>query len=224
MLLITAVLFLLRHSLLKTCLSCSLTSFNQFRTAHCTLPPSVSFFVASFLSLPGVDYYPRDLACCYLCLQARHWKPALAAVWIVAWFSRAVESDLLRSIFYTRPQWPGALCSSWNTLLCDRCHIKQHSSRPPPASKIPPLSLCNGLSSGHVLDCGCAYVCVRINQWGEGSQRLRPSESHWTCVHMFTLKHLIQALQTILSPWSPDVFPHPIQTEMIRVRFRFNGG
>ncbi|KAI9541231.1 hypothetical protein NQZ68_033015 [Dissostichus eleginoides] len=33
-------------------------------------------------------------------------RPALAAVWMAAWFSGAVESDLLRSIFYTRPQWP----------------------------------------------------------------------------------------------------------------------
>lgn len=102
----------------------------------------------------------RDLACCYLCLWARHWKPLLAADWMAAGFSRAVESDLLHSIFYSRPQWPGALRSSWNTLLCDRCHIKQRSPRHQPASEILPLSLCSGLSARLTLDCISVCACV----------------------------------------------------------------
>lgn len=150
----------------------------------------------------------RDLACCYLCLWAHHWKPLLAADWMAAGFSRAVESDLLHSIFYSRPQWPGALRSSWNTLLCDRCHIKQRSPRHQPASKILPLSLCSGLSARLTLDCICVCVCVCVNQWEGGLNR--PPASHWTRVPMFTLKHLQRLLKTLLPLRSPDVFPHPI--------------
>ncbi|CAB1459927.1 unnamed protein product [Pleuronectes platessa] len=62
--------------------------------------------------------------------------PVLTAAWIAAWFSGAVESDLLRSVFYIRPQWHRVLASSWNTLLCDRCHINQRHT-PPPASPSP---------------------------------------------------------------------------------------
>lgn len=150
----------------------------------------------------------RDLACCYLCLWAHHWKPLLAADWMAAGFSRAVESDLLHSIFYSRPQWPEALRSSWNTLLCDRCHIKQRSPRHQPASKILPLSLCSGLSARLTLDCICVCVCVCVNQWEGGLNR--PPASHWTRVPMFTLKHLQRLLKTLLPLRSPDVFPHPI--------------
>lgn len=127
----------------------------------------------------------RDLACCYLCLWAHHWRPLLAAVWIAAGFSRAVESDLLRSIFYSRPQWPGALCSSWNTLLCDRCHIKQRSPRHQPASKILPLSLCSGLSARLTPDCICVCVCVNQRDGGLAGRQTH-IEHVRPCLHLNT--------------------------------------
>lgn len=117
---------------------------------------------------------------CYL--YARHCEAAHATGWMVAWFIGTVESDL-HSIFYTNPQWPKALCSSWNALLCDRCHIKQHSLCHQCVSKIPSLSLCSRLLLELLRI--CVWMCAPINQIGDGLQGSGcQSRSGCVCLHL----------------------------------------
>lgn len=95
------------------------------------------------------------------------------------------------TVYFTPgPSGPGVLCSSWNTLLCDRCHIKQHS-RPPSTCFQNPSTvtlLWQKISAGLVLDCICLCVCVCALT---NEVRVSKGQAIRDILDMcFTLKHL----------------------------------
>lgn len=107
---------------------------------------------------------------CYLCVH--YGEPGRAAVTSAIYFTES-SSGL-------QPSTPaGTCCGATDVTLSNisTCHQ--------PASKILPLSLCNGLSTGHVLGCICRSVREH-EPVRQGSPRLRPSESYWTCAHVYT--------------------------------------
>lgn len=156
----------------------------------CALPPNVFSCLHKHLSL--VCGITSVVVCCWFLPQR---LSMLLFVFVGSHYSQrsgSVESDLLRSIFYTRPRRPGALCSSWSTVLCDRCHIKQqpppHTPTPPPlAINLLPKSFHCRSAVASQLDscwtlCVCVCACAVTNE-------MRVSKAQ-ACVHMFTLKHL----------------------------------
>lgn len=88
-------------------------------------------------------------------------KPAFAAVWITAWFSGTVESDLLWRILYSSTEWLRVFWSSWNKLLCNRCHIKQQLAAPSPSSSTHPNSLHYHFAVDSQLGRACMdFICL----------------------------------------------------------------
>lgn len=96
------------------------------------------------------------------------------------------------TVYFTPgPSGPGVLCSSWNTLLCDRCHIKQHS-RPPSTCFQNPSTVTLLWQKSQLDSCWivsvCVCVCVRTLT---NEVRVSKGQAIRDILDMcFTLKHL----------------------------------
>lgn len=120
----------------------------------------------------------------------KHLSPFCGAISLAAWSRLSPQRSVTFSALYSTagPRGPGALWSSWNKLLCDRCHMKQRSL---------PIKL---LSVKCFHSRSAAASQRRFCVWTLTNRvKVSMPQAIRACFHF-------EMLPEQSSPWSPDVY------------------